>query len=71
MSGILTQTGAQTSTAGPITPEQIRDAQRFILENSEPHPCRLGKHLVSPTTKRLGYGLCVECGAPVGNWPTR
>jgi RNA polymerase-binding transcription factor DksA len=36
---------------------------------NQPHPCKLGRHLVSPAMKERGYGVCGVCGSPVGEWP--
>lgn len=34
-----------------------------------PHGTKDNPHLIHPETQRRGYGRCVECGLPLGNWP--
>jgi hypothetical protein len=43
--------------------------ERFDWEVANPHGSPDNPHLVSPKTKARGYGICVECGAPIGAWP--
>jgi hypothetical protein len=56
------------ATGGPLTADDLTAAMRAI-EAMPPHPCRLGQHLISPKAKQRGYGICVECKTPVGQWP--
>lgn len=59
-----------TAAGGPLTEQELRAAFDSIANKPyEPHPCKLGKHIVSPKAKERGYGICVECMAPVGAWP--
>lgn len=61
---------ARDAASGPLTEDCLRAAMDKIRDAPyAPHPCKLGRHLVSPTAKRCGYGVCVECGSPVGAWP--
>ena len=50
------------TTAGPLTREAL-DAAWEQAKNAPPHPCSLGKHVVSATALREGweYATCGNC----------
>ena len=67
---------AAVETGGPLTEEIFMEGMRKWKERADwelanPHGTKDNPHLVSPKTKARGYGICVECGAPVGNWPQK
>lgn len=54
-----------SEAAKPLTEEDLRRAMDAIL-NAPPHPCSLGKHVVSPKARyRPGIYICGYCGGPV------
>ena len=50
-----------------------RDLHRAVeqIVSQPAHPCRLGQHVVTRGERRRGYGVCKNCGAPVGKRPIK
>lgn len=62
---------ATNEAAQPLTLEDLQAAFDAIANQPyEPHPCKLGRHLVSARTKRHlingGTARCVECWTVLG-----
>lgn len=65
---------APNETSGPLTREALEKAMESFKKRADwqlanPHGTSNNPHLISLKAHRRGYGICVECGAPVGNWP--
>jgi len=62
------KTSAASVGSGPLTEEEFFEAMR-AASDTPPHPCSQGQHLVTKKEKDRGYGVCGDCGQPVGRWP--
>jgi hypothetical protein len=61
-------------TGGSLTRQQLLDSFEGMKRRSDwlmanPHGTKNNPHIVHPRTMERGYGICVECGQPVGDWP--
>lgn len=43
--------------------------RRWDWELANPHGSEGNPHLIPSGAYRQGYGICIECGQPVGEWP--